>query len=159
MKNKEFSKFQFWVNEGIENVLVFVALVVFFVIWSMNINYLEYDCVREGNTPERKVNIKIFKEHLVEQYLYIDGREELFSAYECKLKEDSDYYSLRFCGRDFVTIDKRNNTYTLRDRDIDKKDTYLADYESGFCKKKSIFTRLFNSFDSFSRKKNFTVDY
>lgn len=147
-----------FVKKFIATIFLLSAMYIFFggiYLGIKDIDYLEYDCVAETIRDEQRVNVDIFKEHIVFQYLYKDGREQYF-AYECKVKEDSDYYNLRYCGHEIITIDKRDNTYTARNKAFSKQDTWAI--QKGYCKKKSIFTRLFNDFKNYKSKKGFKVD-
>ena len=148
-----------FIKKFIATIFLLSAMYIFFggiYLGIKDIDYLEYECVEGGNLwYGAKANGKIFKEHIVWQTLHNDGRE-VINAFECKVKEDSDYYNLRYCGHEIVTIDKRDNSYTSRNKNFAPHETWAT--QKGYCKKKNIFTRLFFSFDRFKREEGFEVD-
>ena len=79
-------------------------------------DYLEYQCVVDKDYLSEgvvKENFYIYKEHIVMEHLYEDGRKKQFTE-ECFTSQDVNFFSVRTCdrGNKAITINKMNNTYT-----------------------------------------------
>ena len=134
------------------NILGILFGVAFFVSWQMNVNYLEYDCIRDNEDKSVKTNVRIYKNNVVYHNLW-NGKENYY-AYKCQDSETTDYYDIRLCGGDYFTIDKRDNTYQSRNEKFTRDETWAI--SKGYCKKKNFITRIFYSYESFKEDKGFT---
>jgi DNA-binding cell septation regulator SpoVG len=133
--------------EGNKGLLGIIILVGLFIVWQKNINYLEYECIREDDLTKDGISIvKFYKENIVYDIKPSDISQRYYVAYPCERAEKADYYDIRVCGNTSYKINLQDLTYTSFNDSIQEEN-------KGVCKKKNFFTRLAYPYEDFMKDK------